>query len=297
MKDIERLLHGAIDMHVHAYPDVSLNHPQHRTNDDVIAQCRAAGMGGLVLKTHGWPSVGLAHQLNSEHDDFTVYPSASLNTVAGGPHPWVVEMAIEMGCKMIWLPTWSAASDHEHTGFGVIAEKYIPRCKTGMREQDFYYLLDEKGQLLEEIKECVVLCRDHDVVLGTGHISAEESFAVGRFAREIGFNKVCLTHPSSSCSFNQFEQIKAFAQMGHYIELCALNVAPMYTSTTIEEMGRIIKEVGADHCYISTDHFFDWTPSIPQQIYQVLGCLLEAGIRYEELQTVMDIPKLLFGVK
>ena len=45
MKDIESLLHGAIDMHVHAYPDVSLNHPQHRTNDDVIAQCREAGMG------------------------------------------------------------------------------------------------------------------------------------------------------------------------------------------------------------------------------------------------------------
>lgn len=51
------------------------------------------------------------------------------------------------------------------------------------------------------------------------------------------------------------------------------------------------------HAYISTDHFFDWTPSIPQQIYQVLGCLLEAGISYEELQTVMDTPKLLFGVK
>ena len=85
--------------------------------------------------------------------------------------------------------------------------------------------------------------------------------------------------------------------MGHYIELCALNVAPLYTSTTIEEMGRIIKEVGADHCYISTDHFFDWTPSIPQQIYQVLGCLLDAGVSYEELQTVMNTPKLLFGVK
>lgn len=71
----------------------------------------------------------------------------------------------------------------------------------------------------------------------------------------------------------------------------------MYTSTTIEEMGRIIREVGAEHCYISTDHFFDWTPSIPQQIYQVLGYLLDVGVGYKELQTVMDTPKLLFGVK
>lgn len=70
-----------------------------------------------------------------------------------------------------------------------------------------------------------------------------------------------------------------------------------YTSRTIEEMGRIIKEVGANRCYISPDHLFDWTPSIPQQIYQVLGCLLNTGISYEELQTVMNTPKLLFGVK
>ena len=297
MTDIANLLRGAIDMHVHAYPDVSLRHPQHRTNEEVINECRQAGMGGLVLKTHGWPSIGLAHQLNGAHDDFTVYPSVSLNAVSGGPHPWVVEMAVEMGCRMIWLPTWSARSDRDHIGFGVIAQKYMPRCRTGMRDEDFYYLLDETGDLSDEIKECILLCRDHDIILGTGHISAEESFAVGRFAEEIGFDKVCLTHPSSDCSFNRFEEIKAFAAMGHCIELCALNVAPLYTSTSIEEMARIIKAVGPDHCYISTDHFFDWTPSVPQQIYQVLGCLLNAGISYEELQAVMNTPKRLFGVK
>lgn len=293
MTSIENLLDGAIDMHVHANPDISLSHPQHRSNDEVIAECRAAGMGGIVLKTHGWPCVGLAHQLNSEHDDFTIYPSVSLNRTAGGPHPWVVEMAINMGCKMIWLPTWSAVSDHTHTGFGVIAEKYIPRMKTGMSVSDYYYLLDEKGQLLQEIKECIELCRDHDVVLGTGHISAEESMAVGHFAQEIGYHKVCLTHPRSDCSFNTAEQIKAFAAMGHFVEFCTLNVAPMYTTMTIDEIKRLIDEAGAEHCFISTDYFFDWTPSIPQQLYQLLGCLLESGVSYDKLQTIMDNPKFL----
>lgn len=297
MKEIAELLYGAIDMHVHAYPDVSLKHPQHRSNDNVIEQCITAGMGGLVLKTHGWPSVGLAHQLNGEHENFTVYPSVSLNVMAGGPHPWVVEMAIGMGARMIWLPTWSAASDRNHTGFGVIAEQYIPRTKAGLRDKDFYYLLDEKGNLSEEIKECIVLCRDHDIVLGTGHISAEESMAVGRFAQEIGYHKVCLTHPRSDCSFNQFEQIQAFAQMGHYVEFCTLAVAPMYSSMSIGDMKRIIEEAGPEHCYISTDHFFDWTPSIPQQIYEVLGCLMESGVSYEDLQVIMDNPKHLLGVK
>lgn len=37
MREIQDLLQGAIDMHVHSWPDVSLAHPQHRTNDDVSA--------------------------------------------------------------------------------------------------------------------------------------------------------------------------------------------------------------------------------------------------------------------
>ena len=183
-------------MHVHSWPDVSLAHPQHRTNDDVIRQCREAGMQGIVLKTHGWPAASLAHQLNSEHEDFNVYASATLNTMAGGPHPWVVETAIGMGCRMIWLPTISAKSDHDSHGFSVSMEKYIPRIHN-LKDEDYYWLLDENGNLKDEIKECVALCRDYDIVLGTGHISAEESMAVGRFASEIGYHKVCLTHQRS----------------------------------------------------------------------------------------------------
>lgn len=298
MKDIDNLLSGAIDMHVHAYPDMSLKHPQSLSNRDVIEQCREAGMGGLVLKTHGWPEPALAYQLNSDYDDFTVYASASLNLMAGGPYPWVVDMAIGMGCKMVWLPTWSAYSDHEHTGFGTIAENYIPSVKTGMKEEDFYCLLDRDGNLLPNIKECIALCRDHDIVMGTGHISSEESLAVGRFANDIGYHKLCLTHPRSDCSFNTFEQIKAFAEMGHYVEVCALNVSPVYepyaTMTTLE-VKQMIETIGADHCYISTDHFFDKLPSIPEQILIVLSGLSKEGVSYEQLQAIMDNPKKLLA--
>ena len=36
MKAIDNLLSEAIDMHVHAYPDMSLKHPQSLSNRDVI---------------------------------------------------------------------------------------------------------------------------------------------------------------------------------------------------------------------------------------------------------------------
>lgn len=290
MRDLEELLYGAIDMHVHACPDISISHPQKRTNHQVISECQKAGMKGIVLKTHGWPSVGLAHQLNEEINDFTVFPSVSLNKMSGGPHPWTVEMAIAMGARVIWLPTWSALSDRRKGGFGEIAQKYLPRTKTELKESDFYRLIDENGCLLEELKECILLCRDSDIVLCTGHISAEESLAVGRFAREIHYEKLCLTHPVCECSYHTINQLKEFAQMGYYIELCTLNVDPEYGCIKIEGIKRIIDEVGASRCYLSTDHFFDLESSIPEQLIGVLRGLEKEGICYEDLKVMMENP-------
>lgn len=298
MDSIFTLLEGAVDMHVHAYPDVSLQHLQHESNEAVVTSCREAGMTGLVLKTHGWPAPGLARMLDGLYDDFSVFPSVTLNACSGGPHPWVVEMAVHMGARMIWLPTWSAWNDHQSgRGFGVIAASYLPRTKTDWKEQDFYRLLDEEGQLKEEIKECIALCRDAHLVLGTGHISSEESMAVGRFADSIGYHKVCLTHPRSDCAKNSFEAIRAFAEMGQYVEMCALNVAPLHTSMTIADMKKIIDAAGADHCFLSTDHFFDWVPPIPIQLYEVLGCLREAGVSYDTLREYMKTPRRLLELE
>lgn len=291
-KEIETLLEGAIDMHVHAAPDISLEHPQHRSNEDVIEQCRKSKMGGIVLKTHGWPSIRLAQTLDAMHEDFRVFPSVTLNKMSGGPHPWVVEMAIAMGAKMIWLPTWSAKNDRLHPGFNGIAPKYLPLTKD-WTDADLYEMVDENGNLTEEIKMCIQLCKEADVVLGTGHISAEESWEVGKYAHEIGYKKLVLTHPCNKSAHNTLEQIKAFAELGYAVEICTLNLAPLHTVLTIPELKHLIEEVGADHCFLSTDHFFDWTPSIPDQLYQALGCLLDVGVSYETLERMMKVPRTL----
>lgn len=295
MNKINQLIQGSIDMHVHANPDICLKHPQTKSNDDIINQCINAGMNGIVLKTHGWPSVALAHQLNKQYPNFKIYPSISLNRVVGGPYPWVVEMAIEMGVKVIWLPTWSALSDHMHTGFGTIAKEYLPLTKN-LVDSDYYYLLNNTGELLEDIKIIIEMCKKHNIVLCTGHISHEESLAVGKYADMIGYHKLVLTHPCSDCSYNDFEQMKEFAHLGHYVEFCTLNLAPLHHSLDILDIKKAIEEIGAEHCILSSDHFFDWTPAISEQFYQALGCLLDSGVKEECLQILMNNPiRLLEG--
>ena len=289
MNDINVLIQGAIDMHVHANPDISLKHRQTKSNDEVIETCMKAGMKGLVLKTHGWPCLGLAHELNQKYENFTVYPSVSLNRVAGGPYPWVVEMAIQMGAKVIWLPTWSAKSDMAHTGFGTIAKEYLPLTKE-LDEDKYYYLLEDNGQLKKDIKTIIEMCAKNKIVICTGHISQKESIEVAKYANQIGYHKLVLTHPCSECSYNSFEQIQEFASYGHFVEFCTLNLAPLHHSLEIMDIKKIIENIGAEHCILSTDHFFDWTPSIPDSFYEVLGCLLDVGVKYDDLKTMMNNP-------
>lgn len=297
MEKIADLLEGYIDMHVHAFPDISLAHPQHRDNETVIRECREAGMAGIVLKTHCWPAPGLARELNALYDDFSVYPSVTLNMTAGGVHPWVVEMAAAQGARVIWLPTWSAANDHESgQGFGAIAETYVPLLHTELDDGAYYQLLNKDGMLKDEVKECIALCKEKDLVLCTGHISGEESAAVGEFAAAIHYSKVVLTHARSRCAFNTFEQIRNFTAMGHYVEFCALNVAPLHTSISIDEMKYVINAIGPDHVVLSTDFFFDWVPSIPQQLYTVLGCLQADGVPYEALKIMAATPRHIMGL-
>lgn len=81
--------------------------------------------------------------------------------------------------------------------------------------------------------------------------------------------------------------------MGHYVEVCALNVSPVYepyaTMTTLE-VKQMIETIGAEHCYISTDHFFDKLPSIPEQILIVLAGLSKEGVSYEQLLFLITLP-------
>lgn len=294
MHDLDALLNGAIDIHYHSYPDISYKHPQRRSNKKVIEQCREAGMGGLVLKTHAWPQTGLAEELNSQYDDFTVYPSVSMNQTAGGPYPWVVEMAHQMNCRTMWLPTWSARHDMDNPlGFDNIAKQYNPLMKQ-IPESGYFTMTDKNGELWDHIKETISLCKEYGIVLGTGHISTKESLAVAKFSHEIGFDKLCYTHPRANLDAFTMDDIRQMAEYGALIEIIVLFLHPIWPTTSIEEIIEMIRIAGGpEHAYLATDHFWDQTPSVPAMLDECLACMYSKGADYGFLKTLMGTPNRL----
>ena len=77
-----------------------------------------------------------------------------------------MEVALDLGARIVWLPTLSSRQDFEN---GVAAQLGIPG--PGI------VVTDDDGELLPETKEVLALVREHDAVLATGHVSAAEHYA------------------------------------------------------------------------------------------------------------------------
>ena len=93
-------------------------------------------------------------------------------------NPQAVQTALELGAKVIWMPTVDAANE------------YRLRGKDGGIS-----IYDENGALLPALRSIFALIRDHRAVLATGHLGAEEIFHVVCGARDAGVEKIVVTHP------------------------------------------------------------------------------------------------------
>ena len=179
--DFKALLSGVIDMHVHTAPDLVK-----RTYTDLQLADAAVSVGAraIVIKGHHCGTMARA-ALCSEYvrkvykeSAFAMYGGLVLNREAGGLNPQAVETALELGAKVIWMPTVDAANE------------YRLRGKSGGIS-----VYDENGSLLPALRSIFALIRDHRAVLATGHLGAEEIFCVTRAARDIGVEKIVITHP------------------------------------------------------------------------------------------------------
>ena len=150
-------LNGVIDMHVHTAPDVC-----RRTYNDLELTAAAvrAGARAIVIKGHHCSTVARAALCNAynrtafDSNPFVMYGGLVLNYDAGGLNPKAVQTALEMGAKVIWLPTVDAENDCRKYG------KSGGICMT-----------DSRGVPAPELRRIFTLINEYYAVLATGHVS------------------------------------------------------------------------------------------------------------------------------
>jgi hypothetical protein len=277
-KSLDQLMQGAIDFHVHAGPDPY--HPRRLDALDLALQAKEAGMKAVVAKCHQYGTAPLAYLVNKMVPGFTLIGSLTLNREVGGLNPDVVEVAAKTGAKVIWMPTSSSVVDSKKRG------------STGIS------LVDSGGKLLPSVISILEIMRENNMVLGTGHVSIPEIYAITDEAIRRGI-KVTITHPLNShfgCVLS-LEQQKELVKRGAYIEQCFVDCMPVLGGMSPRILVDHIKAVGEEHCILSTDFGQAIHPAPPEGFRMMIAYMIQFGLSEEELEILVKLnPSKLLGL-
>lgn len=289
-KQVSPLLQGAIDMHCHGYPEITLGVKARLNDVETLELAHNMGMRGIVFKSQMWPNIGQVYHLRQRVPDVESFSSITLNSVVGGLSPWVVEAAARQGAKVVWLPTWSSIHKLGQDGFSKFMKTWFP----SMVFEPGLSCVDSSGKLTAEVQTIIKLAKNMDLVLCTGHIHPNESLAIAQEAERIDFNRLVFTHPLSGSVGATLEKTKEMTKRGAYAELIALNI---FYGNALDRMLEFITELGAEHCILSTDAFMEWIPPGPEFLRMFIGRLLISGIDEASItKMVRDNPAKLLGL-
>jgi Family of unknown function (DUF6282) len=146
MDAVSRLLQGSIDLHIHPSPSLF---PRRLDAVEAAQQAAEARMRAIVIKSHHHTTAPelLPLKIHDLRDiPVEVFGGVALNSYVGGLNPYIVDMTLRMGGKIVWFPTISSENHIKH-------HEAQPHMKfpsqTGRELPDVpVKVLDERGELL-----------------------------------------------------------------------------------------------------------------------------------------------------
>jgi len=289
------VIRGAIDMHVHAGPDVIAR----RLDDVELARdFLDHGLGGFVLKSHYVPTAERAAAVGRVVPGLMVAGSLTLNHSVGGLNPAALEVAARLGARVVWMPTVDAANEWVNRRPGAPPPAW-GAFHDQMRSRRGYpspiSLLDEHGHLVGPAVECLEIVAAYGMVLATGHVGRDEIFALTTCAREQGVTRLIVTHAEfTTVDLGAQDQVE-LARRGAVIEHCY--TTPYTAKATWEAVFANLRATGAEAAVISTDLGQVANPPAPDGLADFADHLLHAGFSPDDVRQMAVVnPAHLIGV-
>jgi hypothetical protein len=262
----ENPLAGVIDIHVHCAPDST---PRSIDAIDLARLAAQRGMRGLVLKNHYQPTASLAYIVRKEVPGIEIFGGVDLNLSVGGMNPFAVEhMAATTGGygRFVWMSTFDSEAQ----------VLYSKQARPFVR-------VAQNGQLLPETRQVIAVIAKHNLVMATGHTSAEEALLLIREARAQGVKHMVVTHAMLQPIHMSDAQMVEAAKMGAYIEFVYNGLIGSYKESTFQDYARAIRSVGVEHCILSSDMGQPGNPLHPDGLIALFDGLRKEGITQAEI--------------
>jgi hypothetical protein len=272
----ENPLEGVIDFHVHSGPD---SFTRSISDVDVARLAKDAQMGALVLKNHFTMTADRAW-LAERVTGMRCYGGIVLNRAVGGLNAEAVERMTTFSGgrgKVVWLPTFDA-------------ENHVRRFE---EDRPFVSVVRD-GKPVPELDAVFALCARHELVLETGHSSAEECLILIRAARKAGVERILVTHALADPIGMTVAQMREAARLGAKLE-CVWLSNLQGPKSHLESMrhwkhvgtadyAKAIRDVGAEHFVLSSDLGQYLNPVHTDGLKAFVLGLREAGLNDKQLE-------------
>lgn len=181
------MISGVADLHVHGAPSLV---ERHGFDHEVLGAHAVVGVDFAVLKAHEGSTVERA-VLASQREQtagIEVVGGIVLNSPVGGANADAVEVAAQLGGRVVWMPTVSAPA---HIAAASSSELQVHRG-LAFRQVD---VLAPDGALLPAWQEVLEVVAAHDLLLASGHLTCAQALVLFRAARAAGVQRLLLNHP------------------------------------------------------------------------------------------------------
>ena len=282
---IDDIMHGAIDMHVHFGPDMppapDIRVARRLDGLGIARQAREAGMRAIVMKSHHWPTGALARTIQPIVPEVALFGTVVLNYSIGGLNPFAVEVAANIGCKVVFPPTWNSAYH--------VARQVPPSLvPVGLRGRPGLTVLDDSGRLLPEMQEILDIVKAKDMVIATGHLSPQEHLVLVEEAHRRRIERIVVSHVREEITL---EERKRMADQGAVIELI---YRPKMDPAAII---RSAQAIGVERCAMTVDGGQAFNPFAAEAYRVFVGQLLYHGMSPEEVKTIAQrVPSRVLGL-
>ena len=231
----DEVLDGCVDTHNHIYPDYVP-----RTTDIIrfAIQCSQVGYRAVVCKDHFFTNVGMAWSAQ-----------------------WVCEYlqrkgVLKKACKVFGTHTLAWSFDPEQIDhirkYPNLGGVFFPTFTGGHPGGRPLPIIDDKGNLTPDAKECIKRMAKYRICVFAGHAMYPETKAMVEYAHEVGAN-ILLTHSGGRWPPSQagtYEQSKELIKLGAWIEFPLDHVVGgggLFPISDMTQLTSFIKAMGPEN--------------------------------------------------
>ncbi|HLV59556.1 MAG TPA: DUF6282 family protein [Natronosporangium sp.] len=286
----DEFLEGAIDHHIHAFPDFV---PRSQDMLQIAVDASRAKMRAVAFKDHWNLTAGAAYLVQKQIDEMVldgrlthrveVYGGLGLNL---GVNPQAVRVALKYpNFKCIWFPTFRSYGWARSANLDPDPDEYIR-------------LVAPSGEVLPEVREVMSIAAEAGVAIGLGHTDYEELLPLCTLANELGVRTV-LDHPLLELNKLLLTEMATLADLGTYVGVYCQPMIPSLYQPVQDPMEtvEVIRRIGPARCVSGSDFGQVLHLDSVAGMRVFVRALLGFGVEPADVKTILcDTPARLLGL-